>query len=82
MWELYANWPCAGITRGQMAEKALFTTVTFQRQPGLWRAAISRKDRSLISRDGEKALGNVVTPSDSVSEVEAEKAAAELIRQL
>ena len=65
-----------------MADKALFTTTIFQRQPGLWRAAISRKDRVLISLDGAKAEGNVVTPIDSVSEIEAEKAAAEVIKRL
>jgi hypothetical protein len=65
-----------------MADKALFTTTTYQRQPGLWRAAISRKDRALISLDGAKGEGNVVTPIDSLSESDAEKAAAEVIRRL
>ena len=65
-----------------MAERALFTTLTFQRQPGMWRAAISRKDRAPILRQGEKAQGNVVTPADSLSETEAEKAATEVIRRL
>jgi hypothetical protein len=65
-----------------MADIALFTTVTFQRQPGLWRAAISRKDRSPISLDGAKAEGNVVTPIDCSTEDEAEKAAREVIRRL
>jgi hypothetical protein len=65
-----------------MADKALFVTTTYQRQPGLWRTAISRKDRALISLDGAKAEGNVVTPIDSLSESDAEKAAAEVIRRL
>jgi hypothetical protein len=65
-----------------MADRALFDTVTYQRQPGLWRAAISRKDRAMISLDGAKAEGNVVTPIDTLTEVEAEKAAAEVIRRL
>lgn len=65
-----------------MADKALFNTVTFQRQPGLWRAAISRRDKAMISLDGAKAEGNVVTPIDCLSEIEAEKAAAEVIRRL
>ncbi len=65
-----------------MANNALFTTITFQRQPGLWRAAISRKDRSMISLDGAKAEGNVVTPIDCATELEAEKAAMEMIRRL
>jgi hypothetical protein len=65
-----------------MADRALFNTVTYQRQPGLWRAAISRKDRAKISLDGAKAEGNVVTPIDTLTEVEAEKAAAEVIRRL
>jgi len=65
-----------------MADKALFTTTTYQRQPGLWRAAVSRKDRTMISLDGAKPEGNVVTPIDSLSESDAEKAAAEVIRRL
>ena len=65
-----------------MADKALFTTITYQRQPGLWRAAISRKDKAMISLDGAKAEGNVVTPIDCLTEVEAEKAAAEVIKRL
>ena len=65
-----------------MADKALFTTVTYQRQPGLWRAAISRKDKAMISLDGAKAEGNVVTPIDCLTEIEAEKAATEVIKRL
>jgi hypothetical protein len=65
-----------------MADKALFDTVTYQRQPGLWRAAISRRDKSMISLDGAKAAGNVVTPIDCLTEIEAEKAAIEVIKRL
>ncbi|CAN0393646.1 unnamed protein product [Phaeothamnion confervicola] len=65
-----------------MADRALFTTVTYQRQPGLWRAAISRKDKAMISLDGAKAEGNVVTPIDCLTELEAEKAATEVIKRL
>jgi hypothetical protein len=36
----------------------------------------------MISLDGAKAEGNVVTPIDCVSELEAEKAAAEVIKRL
>ena len=65
-----------------MADRALFTTITYQRQPGLWRAAISRKDRAMISLDGAKAEGNVVTPIDCLTEIDAEKAAADVIKRL
>lgn len=65
-----------------MADRALFTTITYQRQPGLWRAAISRKDRAMISLDGAKAEGNVITPIDCLTEIDAEKAAADVIKRL
>ena len=65
-----------------MADRALFTTITYQRQPGLWRTAISRKDRAMISLDGAKAEGNVVTPIDCLTEIDAEKAAADVIKRL
>ena len=36
----------------------------------------------MIALDGAKAEGNVVTPIDCATEIEAEKAALEVIRRL
>jgi hypothetical protein len=65
-----------------MANRSDFTITTFQRQPGFWRASISRKDNAIISTQGKLVLRSVVTPGDSASEEDAAKAALETIKQL
>ena len=67
------SWPMA-----QMSE---YSIVTYEREPGHWRAAVSPKvlDRS---RAPGKTVHSTVTPDDSASESEAKLAATRLIRKL
>jgi hypothetical protein len=58
-----------------------YSIVTYQRKPGCWHAAITRKVRSGVVVGGDK-VRSVVTPDDSGSESEAELAAEKLIRKL
>jgi hypothetical protein len=64
-----------------MADISDFSIVTYERKPGCWRAAITRKVRS---RDlvGSDKVHSIVTPDDYASEPEAELAAQKLIRKL
>jgi hypothetical protein len=64
-----------------MAHISEYSIVTFERIPGRWRAAISRKDRPrrVVPSD---AVRSFVTPGDSASESEAELEAERLIREL
>jgi hypothetical protein len=64
-----------------MADISDFSIVTYERKPGCWRAAVTRKVRS---RDlvGSDKVHSVVTPDDYASESEAELAAQKLIRKL
>jgi hypothetical protein len=64
-----------------MADISKFSIVTYERKPGRWRAAITRKDRSGDVVSGEK-VQSVVTPDDYASESEAELAARKLISKL
>jgi hypothetical protein len=66
------SWPMA-----QMSE---YSIVTYEREPGHWRAAVSPKvlDRS---RAPGKTVHSTVTPDDSASESEAKLAATRLIRE-
>jgi hypothetical protein len=64
-----------------MADISQFSIVTYERKPGLWRAAVSRKARIGRVIDGAKVL-SIVTPDDYASESEAKVAAEKLIRTL
>jgi hypothetical protein len=64
-----------------MADQSQFSILTFQRRPGHWRAAISRKDRTAINMGGVM-LKSFVTSEDFESEQEAEKSAQKAIRQI
>lgn len=64
-----------------MAEISEFSIVTYERKPGQWRAAITRKVPSGIAAEANK-VRSVVTPDDSASESDAQFAAQKLIRKL
>jgi hypothetical protein len=65
-----------------MAQISEYSIVTYERQPGHWRAAVFRKKtRSRIAVDGT-AVFSIVTPDDSASESEAEREAERLISKL
>jgi len=64
-----------------MAHISEYSIVTYQRKPGCWRAAITRKVRAGTAVRGDTVL-SVVTPDDYASESEAELAAEKLIRKL
>jgi len=65
-----------------MADISHFEIIAFQRQPGFWRASISRKDHAAITTHGSTVMRSVVTPMDCASEVDAKKAAIETIKLL
>lgn len=67
-----------------MADPAKYSITTFQRQPGLWRASITRTDRRpcIASRTNGKEILSIVTPLDSGSEDAAGDAAKAVIRKL
>jgi hypothetical protein len=64
-----------------MSEISGFSIVTYERKPGYWRAAITRKVRAGIVVGGDK-VRSIVTPDDYASESEAQAAAEKLIRRL
>lgn len=64
-----------------MADQSQFSILTFQRRPGHWRAAITRKDGAYITMGGAM-LKSFVTLEDCESEQEAEKAARKAIRKI
>ena len=64
-----------------MADISEFSIVTYERKPGHWRAAITRKGSAGMVVGGDK-VRSVVTPDDYASESEAELAAQKLIRRL
>jgi hypothetical protein len=64
-----------------MANQSAFSVLAYQRKPGSWRAAVSRKDGSPLKMNGDM-LKSFVTPDDCQSEEEALKAAETAIRQL
>lgn len=63
-----------------MAQISDFSIVTYERKPGFWRAAFTRKVASDTAR-GDK-LRSTVTPIDYASETEAELAAEKMIKKL
>ena len=66
---------------GDLAEISQFSIVTYQRKPGHWRAAITRRTAAGSAVRGDTVL-SVVTPDDYASESEAELAAEKIIRKL
>jgi len=64
-----------------MADISEFSIVTYERKPGHWRAAITRKVHSGTVVQGDK-VRSVVTPDDYASEADAQFAAQKLIRKL
>jgi hypothetical protein len=64
-----------------MADISEFSVVTYERKPGHWRAAITRKVGSGIVVHGDK-VRSVVTPDDYATESDAQFAAQKLIRKL
>jgi hypothetical protein len=64
-----------------MADITEFSIVTYERKPGYWRAAVTRKVNAGIAAGGDKVL-SVVTPDDCASESDARLAAQKLIRNL
>ena len=63
-----------------MAEISDFSIVTYERKPGHWRAAFTRRVRSGVN-SGDK-VRSMVTPDDHESELAAELAAEKMIRKL
>jgi hypothetical protein len=58
-----------------------FSIVAYERKPGRWRAAVTRKGSAGTSVGGDK-VRSVVTPVDYASEADAQLAAQKLIRKL
>ena len=65
----------------QMADISEFSIVTYERKPGCWRAAVTRKGSAGMVVGGDK-VRSVVTPDDHASESDAQLAAQKLIRKL
>ena len=73
---------CEPVFRGDpMADISKFSIVTYERKPGHWRAAITRKVRAGIVVGGDK-VRSIVTPDEYASESEAQVAAEKLISKL
>ena len=64
-----------------MADISEFSIVTYERKPGCWRVAITRKDSAGPVVGGDK-VRSVVTPDDYATESDAQFAAQKLIRKL
>jgi hypothetical protein len=71
----------ACLPRLSMAAISDYSIVTYERKPGHWRAAITRKARTGNVVDGAKVL-STVTSDDYASESDAHLAAQNLIRKL
>ncbi len=61
-----------------MADPAGFEIVTYQRQPGLWRASVTPSGRS----SSGKIIRSIVTPDDHATEEEARKSAMRAIKNI
>jgi hypothetical protein len=59
-----------------MADPAGFEIVTYQRQPGLWRASVTPSGRS----NSGNTMRSIVTPDDCVTEEDARKSAIRAIK--
>jgi len=64
-----------------MADISEFSIVTYERKPGYWRAAITRKALAGSVVQGDK-VRSVVTPDDYASEPDAQFAAEKMIWKL
>jgi len=64
-----------------MADISQYSIVTYERRPGHWRAAITPIRRSGTFIQG-KTISSIVTPDDSMSELDAKFAAEKIIRKL
>jgi hypothetical protein len=64
-----------------LAEISQFTIVTYERRPGLWRAAMTPVKRSGAFVPGRTTF-SMVTPDDFTSESDAKFAAEKIIRKL
>jgi hypothetical protein len=64
-----------------LAEISQFSIVTYERRPGVWRAAMTPVKRSGTFVPG-KTTFSVVTPDDYASESDAKSAAEKIIRKL
>jgi hypothetical protein len=64
-----------------MADISEFSIVTYERKPGCWRTAITRKSSAGVVVGGDKVC-SVVTPDDYASESDAQFAAQKLVRKL
>jgi hypothetical protein len=64
-----------------MANRSEFSVFAYQRQPGYWRAAVTRKDGIPLKMSGD-TLKSFITPNDCQSEEEALKEAEVAIRNI
>jgi hypothetical protein len=64
-----------------LAEISQFSIVTYERRPGLWRAAMTPVRQAGTVIRG-KTTTSFVTPDDSASEADAKFAAEKIIRKL
>jgi hypothetical protein len=64
-----------------MANISEFSIVTYERKPGYWRAALTRKSSAATTVRGDQ-VRSVVTPDDYTSESDAQFAAEKIIRKL
>jgi hypothetical protein len=63
-----------------MADISQYLIVTYERRPGHWRAAMTRK---VTPRTGDRVtVRSIVTPDDYASEPDAQFAAEKIIRKL
>jgi hypothetical protein len=61
-----------------MADPAGFEIVTYQRQPGVWRASVTPSGRS----NSGKIMRSIVTPDDCLTEEDARKSAIRAIKNI
>ena len=61
-----------------MADPAGFEIVTYQRQPGLWRASVTPSGHS----NSGKIMRSIVTPDDCATEEDARKSAMRAIKNI
>jgi hypothetical protein len=61
-----------------MADPAGFEIVTYQRQPGVWRASVTPSGKS----NSGKIMRSIVTPEDCVTEEDARKSAMRAIKNI
>jgi hypothetical protein len=66
---------------GKLAEISQYSIVTYERRPGLWRAAITPIRRPGAVTQG-KTISSIVTPDDFLSEPDAKFAAEKMIRKI